>query len=121
VFTTKGAAIKQWKIKEHNGRVVDLVSEDSLILSTFDDTNFEILEQTADKIVFSAVLADNKKITKTYRLADEYLNTLSIDTDVPLKLVLGQGLGTDDEDKADNVKLTRALALPADKLANLKI
>ncbi|MCB4792239.1 MAG: membrane protein insertase YidC [Elusimicrobia bacterium] len=125
VFTTRGAAIKHWVLKENMSRRIDLsLSEDLLMFSTFNDINFEIVEQTPKKIIFAAQLPQNKKITKTYTLSDTYIQNLKIDTNTPFKILIGQGLGTDETDKDENIKLTRALAYPVDalkKMENLKI
>jgi YidC/Oxa1 family membrane protein insertase len=123
VFTTKGASIKHWLIKEKTGKEVDLVlPESGNLFSTYDNLNYQIIKNTNNEIVFLALLPDNKKITKTYNLSDKYIHNLKIETNLPFSLTLASGLGTDAEDLKDNTKLTRAIAMPVniEKLENLK-
>ena len=123
VFTTKGAAIKHWLVKEKTGKEVDLVlPESGNLFSTYDNLNFRITKNTNSQIVFSAVLPDNKEIIKTYILADKYIHGLNIKTNAPFSLILANGLGTDAEEIKDNTSLTRAIAMPSsiNKLENLK-
>lgn len=129
VFTNKGAAVKNWYIKEANGALVDLVlPEASPVLANFPGSVYEITERTENKIVFSYSFMQDWKITKTFDLSKDYLHSVNIkleklkqDTKLPdIDLDWGPGLGTDDKELKENVSVTRVLGYTSTKPSKLE-
>ena len=124
VFTTKGAAIKEWWLREKNGKIVNLaLDSDSRFLSTFPDVNFKLISSNNLSIVFQGTTPSGYSIKKTFTLCDECLHRLDIQVSgsgkpgarEDLDLILGPGLGTDTKELKDNGAQTRALAFGGDK------
>ncbi len=129
VFTNKGAAVKNWYIKENNGTLVDLVlPEASPVLANFPGSIYEITEKSDSKIVFSYTFMQDWKITKTFDLSKEYLHSANIkleklkqDTKLPdIDLDWGPGLGTDNKELKENVSVTRVLGYTSTKPSKLE-
>ncbi len=129
VFTNKGAAVKNWYIKEANGALVDLVlPEASPVLANFPGSVYEITEKTDSKIVFSYTFMQDWKVTKTFDLSKEYLHSANIkleklkqDAKLPdIDLDWGPGLGTDDKELKENVSVTRVLGYTSTKPSKLE-
>ncbi|MGA2090750.1 MAG: membrane protein insertase YidC [Endomicrobiales bacterium] len=121
VFTSRGAGIKHWYLKEKNGTLADLVLPDaSPCLATFPGSNYLVSQPSNNKIVFTHESPLGWKITKTFDLSDDYLHTLTIDTvkvkpsaSLPvIELNWGPGLGTDVKQQKDNFTVTRAIGFP---------
>ncbi len=121
VFTTAGAGIKHWVLKEDN-EIIDLVlgkAEDNLFFATLPELNYELLSQEGGKIVFRAVTAENIVIKKTYEFVDDsYFGYLDLEiTNLGNKekkfaltlLSLGPGLGTDEKGLKENIRHLRSL------------
>lgn len=127
VFTSKGAAIKEWWLKDKDNKPVNLaLNADSRFLATFPETDFSAARKGSDRIVFSGVTPSGMRITKTYTLSDDYLNRLDIEISGSSKggelvLNLGPGLGTDDKEKKENLDLIRAIAYRSEKPVELKV
>ncbi|MBN1621112.1 MAG: membrane protein insertase YidC [Endomicrobiales bacterium] len=128
VFTTRGAAIKHWFLKEKNDNTVDLVLDETAQLSTFDDLNYKIIKESPEEIAFEASHPQGYKISKTYFLSQKYLHRLAITikkekqnlSSLPVSLTLGPGLGADDKEKAENLKLVGAIGLLVKKQNSLE-
>lgn len=122
VFTTRGAAVKHWYLKEKNGQLTDMVLGNETPLATFPGSLYNVT-QNDSKIVFTNVSPQGWQITKTYDLSDAYLHNLRIDitktkpaaAQPPVQLDWGPGLGTDLKEQKENVSLTRALGYPLTK------
>jgi YidC/Oxa1 family membrane protein insertase len=123
VFTTAGAAVKHWYLKEKNGATDLVMAPGSLPFSTFSNLPYRVVEQTGSRIVFAADSPQGWSITKTYDLATNYLNTLTVDItkrnagapQPTLELSWGPGLGTDIKEHKDNLSQIRALGFPVQK------
>lgn len=118
VFTTNGAAIKHWYIKEKNGALIDLVLEQNTAqLSTFPGSKYELFQPEPKKLVFSFTSLLGWKITKTYELSENYLHKLSVQitktkasaVQPGLQIDWGPGIGTDLKEQKENAGLIRAL------------
>jgi len=118
IFTTRGAALKHWFLKEKNGELVDLVQDDSSNqLVTFPGSNFDVQRPKPLTLVFTHSSPLGFKVTKTYDLSEFYLHTLTIQTSkikssaqLPvIDVSWGPGLGTDLKGQKDNVGQTRAV------------
>lgn len=128
VFSSRGASVKSWTLKERGGQPVELaLGKDSRFLSTFAGMNFSLVSGSGNKIVFQGSTASGYRVTKTFELSDQFLHSLKIDISGPAKqagalsLDLGPGLGTDEKEKGENAKLTRELLMPAAKGEKLKV
>jgi len=128
VFTTLGAGVKHWYIKEKNGTHIDLVlAPNAQALSTYPNLNYTLVSQQPGELVFSAS-AQGLTITKRYTLSENYLHSLQIQVtrtgqtafNAPLEVAWDAGLGTDPREQAENLKLTRALGFPLQKPHELK-
>jgi len=129
VFSNKGAAIKNWYLKEKDGTLIDLVlPEASPVLATFPGSVYEIIEKTDSKIVFSYTYMQSWKIIKTFDLSKEYMHAINIkieklktDANIPeIEFNWGPGLGTDDKELKENVSVTRVLGYTSTKPAKLE-
>ena len=103
VFTTRGAAIKHWFLKEKSGKLIDLVYDDTISqLSTFPGSRFDVVCPDTMTVVFTHSSPLGWQVTKTYKLTAGYLHTLNIkisktknSAQLPsLTLQWGPGLGT---------------------------
>ncbi len=127
VFTTRGAAVKHWFVKEHNGSVVDLVMADSTPLATFPGLNYTTAGAKDGKIVFTAQPDRWLKVIKTYELSDNYLHNLTIKTiassrEMPAtELIWDGGISTDDREKQENPKLIRVLGFTSAKPNEIEV
>ncbi len=124
VFTTRGASVKHWFLNEKNGLVTDLVlNPGAPALSTYPDTVFSLVSQKQGTLIFSATPEPGITVTKTYKLASDYLHTLTISIArskdaaqaQPLTLLWNAGLGTDPKEIKENLGLTRVLGFPIEK------
>lgn len=118
VFTTKGAAVKEWWIKGKEVKPVNLaLTAESSFLSTFPELNFSVSRRGSDVIIFEAVTSKGLRVRKTYTLSDDFLNTLDIDisgkSSEAFTLALGPGMGTDEKELKENEGQMRALTLSA--------
>jgi len=120
-FTTAGAGVKHWILKEKN-KTIDLVlgnKENNFFLSTLPELNYELLSQDERKIIFQTVTSENISIKKTYEFIDDpYFGYLDLEiTNLANKekqfifplLNLGPGLGTDEKGLKENISHLRAL------------
>jgi YidC/Oxa1 family membrane protein insertase len=118
VFTTRGAAVKHWYLKETNGSLVDLVLEQNGNgLSTFPGSVFTVQKPDPLTLVFTHTSPLGWQVTKTYGLSEDYLHDLTIElsktknkstlprVDIPW----GPGLGTDEKELKENESQTRTL------------
>jgi YidC/Oxa1 family membrane protein insertase len=129
VFSTRGAAVKSWLLKERNGQSVQLaLTPESRYFSTFPGVNFSLASNRDNTLVFQGVTSSGFRVTKTYSLSDQFLHKLKIDVSGPAKqsgetlaVALGPGLGTDEKEMKENEKLTRMLSMPAQKGESLKV
>lgn len=127
VFTTRGAAIKHWYLKESNGILTDLVLGDATQLSTFPGSIYTV-ERNGLKLTFTHVSPQGWRIAKTYDLSNEYLHALSINItslkpaalQPAIQIDWGPGLGTDAKEQKENASLTRALGYTLEKPHELK-
>lgn len=118
VFTTRGAAIKHWYLKEKKGPLVDLVLErDSTAFGTFPGSVYSVRQPKPLTVVFTHVSPLGWQITKTYELSEKYLHDLTVET-VKIKssavlpvidIPFGPGIGTDEKELKENTSLTRPL------------
>ena len=129
VFTNKGAAVKNWYIRESNGALVDLVlPEASPVLANFPGSVYEIAEKTDSKIVFSYTFMQDWKITKIFDLSKDYLHSATVkleklrqDAKLPdIDFDWGPGLGTDDKELKENVSVTRVLGYTSTRPSKLE-
>ena len=90
-------------------------------LSTFPDANFFVLQKSENKIVFATALTNGTQIRKTYDLSQDYLHKLTISIksptgiETPINMPLVSGLGTIVSEEKENARLTRPIALTANK------
>jgi len=118
VFTTRGAAVKHWFLKEKNGSLVDLVLQQSASgLATFPGSVFAVQQPDPLTLVFTHTSPLGWQVTKTYGLSDQYLHNLTIQisktnakaslpqVDIPW----GPGLGTVEKELKENDAQTRTL------------
>ena len=124
VFTNRGAAVKNWFIKEKDGTLTDLVlPKDTSSLSTFPGSNYTISMPEPRKVVFTHVSPQGWRITKTYALSDSFLHNLEMEVvrlrpDAPLprpELDWGPGLGTDAREQKENESVIRTLGYTVSK------
>jgi len=121
VFSSKGGSILSWQLKEKNGSMVEMLPSKVPALSTFPDSNFFILEQSENKIVYATALTNGTQITKTYNLEQDYLHKLTISVksplgvQTPISMPFGPGLGTIASEEKENAGLMRPIALTANK------
>ncbi len=129
VFSNKGAAIKNWYIKEKDGTLTDLVlPEASPVLANFPGSVYETVEKTDSKLVLSYNYMQSWKITKTFDLSKEYMHAVNVkleklkqDAKLPeIEFNWGPGLGTDDKELKENVSVTRVLGYTSTKPAKLE-
>jgi YidC/Oxa1 family membrane protein insertase len=130
VFTTKGAAIKEWWLKEKNGKLVNLaLNADARFLSTFPGVNFKLVSKNNLSVVFQGNTPAGYSIKKTFTLRDECLHRLDIQVSgsgrtaahEDLNLILGPGLGTDAKELKENSSQTRALVFGGEKENTLTV
>jgi YidC/Oxa1 family membrane protein insertase len=122
VFSSYGAGIKSWQIKEKN-KTVELVTPDAgLNFSTFPELNFSVSENTDKKVVFAADVPSGWRITKTYELADSHLNSLTIDAKPTVKtpkqaaIEMSWGpIGSDSKDKDEKKRVMALTSIDTDK------
>ena len=119
VFTTRGAAIKHWYLKEKKGPLVDLILEqNATALSTFPGSIYTVYKPKPLTLVFTHVSALGWEIKKTFNLSNNYLHDIEIVTTktktksvLPaIDLPIGPGLGTDEKELKENDTQIRALA-----------
>ncbi|MHB9154759.1 MAG: membrane protein insertase YidC [Endomicrobiales bacterium] len=129
VFTSRGAAVKHWYLKEKNGELVDLVtSPDTPTLSTFPGSNFTLSQPGPRTLVFTHLSPLGFKVTKTYQLSDDNLHSLTVETAAlkpgsaqpSFEIDWGPGLGTDVREQKENISQTRALGLTLAKPLKLE-
>ena len=129
VFSNRGAAVLNWSIKEKNGEWVDLVLPQAApVMANFPGSNYKIVSNSNEKIVFEHISHEGWKITKTYKLSDSYMHNLVISLEkikseamLPLiELEWGPGIGTDTKEMKENVAVTRVLAYSAGKPGKLR-
>lgn len=132
VFTSRGAGVKHWYLKEKDGSLMDLVLPDaSPCLATFPGSTYRVARQAPDQLVFTHDSPLGWRVTKTFTLSDEYLHTISITTTrlkpdavLPVvELTWGPGLGTEAKEQKDNYAVTRAIGYanaPPRKLEKFK-
>jgi YidC/Oxa1 family membrane protein insertase len=127
VFTTRGAAVKHWYLKEANGTLTDLVLGNDAQLATFPGSIYTVT-QNDRTVTFKHVSPQGWRIVKTYDLSADYLHTVSISlaktnpaAQLPaVQFDWGPGLGTEQKEQKENVSLTRALGYTAAKPHELK-
>ena len=129
VLTNRGAAVKEWYVKEKNGSLTNLVMDkDSSVLSTFPGSNYRVIENGPAKIVFSHTSPQGWKITKEFDFSDTYMHRLKIglekitkSAELPyIAVSWGPGIGTDQKEKGENSRLIRALGYIPGKPAKLE-
>ena len=119
VFTTKGAAIKDYIYKDIIAPVNLTPYQGEGYFATLPNVNFELVSQSENSISFKSEIAENVEFHKTYTFAkeDSALNNLSIkivnNTDKDLDISnfainLGPGLNTVKSERSDNPSLWRA-------------
>ena len=121
VFSSKGGSIISWQLKEKDGSAVEMLPSKIPALSTFPDSNFFVLQKSENKIIYATALTNGTQVRKTYDLSQDYLHKLTIsikspsgiETSVGMPLV--SGLGTVASEEKENARLTRPIALTADK------
>jgi YidC/Oxa1 family membrane protein insertase len=128
VFTTRGAAVKHWYLKEQNGSLVDLVLEQSGTgLATFPGSVFSVQKPDPLTLVFTHTSPLGWQVVKTYGLSENYLHDLTIQltktnakASLPqLDIPWGPGLGTVEKELKENNAQTRALGYTLDAQAKL--
>jgi YidC/Oxa1 family membrane protein insertase len=127
VFTTRGAAIKHWYLKEKNGTLTDLVLGNETPLATFPGSLYTV-NQNGLQVTFTNVSPQGWQIVKTYALSDNYLHNLSITitktkptaVQPAVQMDWGPGIGTDLKEQKDNATVTRALGFTLAKPNELK-
>lgn len=124
VFNSLGAKIKNWYVKEKGNCLTDLVyypADNSFVpdnFATFNNLNFNVITQTQDSIIFSAV-TDNVRIIKTYELSETGLHKLEFQLTnlsnkekvFPLNIPWGPGIGSTPSDQKSEVAFTRLIGL----------
>ena len=129
VLSNRGAAVLSWSVREKNGQWVDLVLPQAApVLADFPGSNYKILSNSGDKIVFEHISAQGWKITKTYALSHAYMHKLNIRLEktkeeafLPrIELEWGPGLGTDMKEMKENTAVTRVIAYTAANPGKLK-
>ncbi len=120
IFTSAGAAVKQWTLKEKNNGVDLVLSSEGqyLFLSTLPELNYRVLNRDKN-ITFQSTTSEGIVITKRYefsedtnyhRLIIELDNHTGQDNKIDnFLLTLGPGLDTDEKDKRENLRILRAL------------
>lgn len=128
-FSNRGAAVLSWSIREKNGEWVNLVLPQAApVMANFPGSNYKIVSNSNEKIVFEHTSHEGWKITKTYNLTDSYMHNLKIyleklheEASLPrIELEWGPGLGTDTKEMKENIAVTRVLAYTAGKPGKLK-
>lgn len=128
-FSNRGAAVLNWSIKEKNGEWVNLVLPQAApVMANFPGSNYKIVSQSNEKIVFEHTSHEGWKITKTYKLTDSYMHNLNISLEkvnesasLPrIELEWGPGLGTDIKEMKENMAVTRVIAYTAGKPGKLR-
>ncbi|MCL2144015.1 MAG: membrane protein insertase YidC [Endomicrobia bacterium] len=129
VFSNRGASILSWSIREKNGQWIDLVLPQAApVMANFPGSNYKIVSQSNEKIIFEHISHEGWKITKTFRLTDDYMHNVIINLErisgeAPLPridLEWGPGLGTDIKEMKENLAVTRVIAYTADKPGKLR-
>ena len=129
VFSSRGAAIKHWFIKEKNESVVDLVMNEAFPpMATLAPLSYTIASLSERSVTFRAKTPAGYTVEKTYALSDEFLHTVSFTVTPPAKvsqpLLLdfgwGPGLGTDVHGQKENLRSTRIIGLPLSKEKSLQ-
>ena len=122
VFTTQGAAVKHWFLKDKSGTPIDLVHSGNISqLATFPGSNFDVDQPEPLTLVFTHSSPLGWRVKKTFKLTDGFLHTLNIQlskiknsAQLPaFDVAWGPGLGTELKEQKDNEAQTRALALSA--------
>ncbi len=121
VFTTAGAGVKNWMLKEKN-KIIELVlpnQEKNLFFATLPELKYQLLSKDTVKVIFQTVTPERILINKTYEfLADPYTGYLdfeitnleNLEKKFTLSLLtLGPGLGTDEKGMKDNLRHLRVL------------
>lgn len=131
VLTSKGGAVRNWRLKleKHEVDVVHFPDADALPLATFPDTNFSVASR-GRSAVMQATLPNGLRVTKTLSLAATgHLHQLSIrfqnPTARPIQISRwsmgwGPGLGTDPLEAKENSGLIRAINLGKLKVKKVK-
>ena len=129
VLTNRGAAVKEWYIKEKNGGFINLVMDkDAGVLSTFPGSNYHKIQNDPEKIIFTHTSPQGWKITKEYDFSQNYMHSLKIEVEKIKKsaelpyvsVSWGPGIGTDQKEKKENERLIRALGYIPGKPAKLE-
>ncbi len=129
VFTTKGAAIKDYIYKDIIAPVNLTPYGGEGYFATLPNINFELVSKSENEISFKSEIAQGVEFHKTYTFAkeDKTLNNLSVkivnntdkDLDISnLYINLGPGLNTVKSERSDNPSLWRAFCTV--KLENKK-
>lgn len=117
VFTTKGAAIRDYIYKDIIAPVNLTPYQGEGYFATLPQVNFELEGQSQNAISFKAELTEGLEIYKTYTFEQTALNQLSIklvnktekDLDISnLGINFGPGLNTVKSERSDNPALWRA-------------
>ena len=118
VFTTKGAAVKDYIYKDVIAPVNLTPYEGLGYFATLSKLNFELVNKSENSISFKTKITDGLDFYKTYTFADtDALNTLSLklvnstdkDLDISnLAINFGPGLNTVKSERSDNPSLWRA-------------
>ena len=119
VFTTKGAAIKDFIYKDIIAPINLTPYKGEGYFATLPQVNFELISQTENEISFKAKIAEGVELYKNYTFAtdEKALNKLSVkvvnntakDLDLSnLYINLGPGLNTVKSERKDNPAMWRA-------------
>ena len=117
VFTTKGAAIRDYIYKDIIAPVNLTPYQGEGYFATLPQVNFELEGQSQNAISFKAELTEGLEIYKTYTFEQDALNKLSVklvnktekDLDISnLGINFGPGLNTVKSERSDNPALWRA-------------
>jgi YidC/Oxa1 family membrane protein insertase len=135
VFTTIGASVKHWYMKEANEKPLDLVfygiapdNAEVLPFETLPELDYKVIEQTDSKITFLGRSTEGYEIRKTYIVSDTYRNNLTIEiiklkaaaVIPPVSLTWGFGLGSDELDAKNNLKSTEIIGFDTQKKNRIK-
>ena len=121
LFSSKGGSIISWQLKGKNGEFVEMLPTKIAALSTFQNSNFFIVEKSAKEIIYATTLTNGTQIKKTYNLSQDYLHKLTISVQSPsgvetaINMPFGPGLGTVASEEKENAALMRQIALTANK------
>jgi YidC/Oxa1 family membrane protein insertase len=122
-LTNRGAAIKNFLIREKDGDFIDLVSQNSApVMENFPGSNYKArkLSDTSFEFSYSSPLGWSITKTFTFNPAD-YMHSLQIQMSRPsaevtfpaVDVAWGPGLGTSTNELKENLTLTRVVGLPS--------